>query len=161
MIIWTLSTLFKLIEKKPIPSFSAIESDLKKMIQKDSRNELSKQAFYRKLHKKYKVANRPSEYSSFRKKAFSDVNKGLFTISSVNNTILLTIDDMPISVNDFAKYILESQSKGNRDIDQMYIDFVNARLLNYEESKLEDNYPEYKALLQEYKEGILLNPICY
>ena len=63
---------------------------------------------------------------------------------------------MPISVNDFAKYILESQSKGNRDIDQMYIDFVNARLLNYEESKLEDNYPEYKALLQEYKEGILL-----
>ena len=146
----------KLIEKKPIPSFSAIESDLKKMIQKDSRNELSKQAFYRKLHKKYKVANRPSEYSSFRKKAFLDVNKGLFTISSVNNTILLTIDDMPISVNDFAKYILESQSKGNRDIDQMYIDFVNARLLNYEESKLEDNYPEYKALLQEYKEGILL-----
>ena len=40
---------------------------------------------------------------------------------------------MPISVNDFAKYILESQTKGNRDIDQMYIDFVNARLLNYKE----------------------------
>ena len=42
----------KLIEKKPIPSFQDIESDLKKMIQKDSRNELSKQAFYRKLHQK-------------------------------------------------------------------------------------------------------------
>ena len=60
----------KLIEKKPIPSFQDIESDLKKMIQKDSRNELSKQAFYRKLHQKYKVANRPSEYASLRKKHF-------------------------------------------------------------------------------------------
>ena len=39
------------------------------MIQKDSKNELNKQAFYRKLHKRYKVANRPSEYS-LRKKAF-------------------------------------------------------------------------------------------
>ena len=38
----------------------------------------------------------------------------------------------------------------------MYIAFVNEELLAYEESQLETKYPEYKALLQEYREGILL-----
>ena len=148
--------IVKLIEKKPIPPFSDIESELKRMIQKDSRNELSQQAFYNKLHKTYKVINRASEYASFRKKTALKVEKGAFVISSVNNSTLLTIDGFAISVNDFAKYIVANQSQVDRDIDQMYIDFVNARLLAYEESKLEDKYPEYRALLQEYREGILL-----
>jgi peptidyl-prolyl cis-trans isomerase SurA len=148
--------IVKLIEKKPIPPFSDIESDLKRMIQKDTRNELSQQAFYNKLHKTYKVINRASEYASFRKKTALKVEKGAFVILSVNNSTLLTIDGFAISVNDFAKYIVANQSQVDRDIDQMYIDFVNARLLAYEESKLEDKYPEYRALLQEYREGILL-----
>ena len=38
----------------------------------------------------------------------------------------------------------------------MYIDFVNVSLLSYEDSKLDEKYPEYKAILNEYKEGILL-----
>jgi len=38
----------------------------------------------------------------------------------------------------------------------MYTAFVNQELLAYEESQLETKYPEYKALLQEYREGILL-----
>ena len=58
-------------------------------------------------------------------------------------------------MNDFTEYILKNQSLGS-DIDQMYIDFVNEQLLAYEDSKLEEKYPEYKALLKEYREGILL-----
>ncbi|MDA8535536.1 hypothetical protein N9K38_00075 [Flavobacteriales bacterium] len=62
---------------------------------------------------------------------------------------------MNVSVNDFAEYILAHQSVGS-DIDAMYTDFVNEQLLAYEESKLEETYPEYKAILKEYREGILL-----
>ena len=62
---------------------------------------------------------------------------------------------MSVSVNKFSEYILAYQTVGS-DIDAMYIDFVNEELLAYEESKLEEKYPEYKALLQEYREGILL-----
>ena len=125
------------------------------MIEKDSRGELSQKALYKKLRKFYKVSNRPKQYSSFRKGAALKVLEGNFVASSVNNTTLLSIDGVAISVNNFADYILVNQSVGS-DIDQMYIDFVNERLLAYEDSKLEEKYPEYKALLKEYREGILL-----
>jgi len=147
--------IVKLIDKFPIARFDDIKSDLRRMIAKDSRSELSEKALFEKLHKTYKVINRPVEYSSFRKWAALKVAKGSFSFSSINNNTLLTIDGVPISVNSFAQYILENQSEGS-SIDQMYINFVNEELLSYEDSRLEEKYPEYKALLKEYREGILL-----
>ncbi len=147
--------IIKLIEKTPIATFSEVESDLKRMIEKDSRGELSQKALYEKLHNSYRVVNRPEEYSKFRKRAAFKVEDGNFSVFSVNYNTLLTIDNIPILVNDFAEYILANQSPGS-GIDQMYIDFVNEKLLAYEDSRLDQKYPEYKALLKEYREGILL-----
>lgn len=147
--------VIKLIDKKPIGEFSKIEPSLRKMIEKDSRSELSQKALYEKLRKLYKVSNMVKKYSSFRKKEVLNIAKGTFVNLSVDNSTLLTIDGTNISVNDFSEYISLNQVAGS-DIDQMYIDFVNKQLLSYEDSKLEEKYPEYKALLKEYREGILL-----
>jgi peptidyl-prolyl cis-trans isomerase SurA len=147
--------IIKLTEKIPIANFSDIESDLKRMIEKDSRGELSQKALYEKLHNSYKVINIVTEYASFRKRAALKVAEGTFLISLADNTTLLTIDGVAVSINSFADYILANQSKGS-DIDKMYINFVNEQLLYYEDGKLENKYPEYKALLKEYREGILL-----
>ena len=147
--------IVKLIEKTPIAEFSEMESDLKRMIEKDSRGELSQKALYEKLNNSYKVSKKVTEYNTFKKAAALKVAEGNFVVSSVNNALLLTFDGATFSVNDFAEYILKNQSLGS-DIDQMYIDFVNEQLLAYEDSKLEEKYPEYKALLKEYREGILL-----
>ena len=147
--------IVKLIEKTPIAEFSEMESDLKRMIEKDSRGELSQKALYEKLHNTYKVSKKVTEYNTFKKAAALKVSEGNFVVSSINNAPLLTFDGVTFSVNDFAEYILKNQSLGS-DIDQMYIDFVNEQLLAYEDSKLEEKYPEYKALLKEYREGILL-----
>ena len=46
--------------------------------------------------------------------------------------------------------------KSGSDFDIMYQDFVNSCLLEYEKSMLHIKYPEYKTLLNEYREGILL-----
>ena len=144
-----------LLEKHPIPKFTEIESELKRKIERDSRGELSQKALYEKLHDSYKVINKPAQYNSFRKVAALKVAKGAFLVSSKSNATLLTIDGTAVKVNDFAEYILSNQEVGS-DIDDMYTDFVNKQLLAYEESKLEKKYPEYKALLNEYREGILL-----
>ena len=146
--------IIKLIEKEEIPSFDEVKVELKRKIERDSRGDLSKKALYKKLNDIYKVINKPAVYTSFRKGAANSVATGTFEKLN-NNKTLVTIDGMSVSINKFSEYILAYQSVGS-DIDAMYIDFVNEELLAYEESKLEEKYPEYKALLQEYREGILL-----
>jgi peptidyl-prolyl cis-trans isomerase SurA len=60
-----------------------------------------------------------------------------------------------IYVSDFVTYILLNQ-KNETDFDILYQDFVNVKLLSHEKNMISYNYPEYKALLNEYREGILL-----
>ena len=147
--------IVKLIKKNMIPKFDDIKEDLQKMIEKDSRSELSQKALYQKLRKSYKVINKPSVYSSFRKSYSKLISKGKFNKNISDKTIILTIDGLSLSVDSFSEYILDNQSAGS-DIDQMYTDFVNQNLLKYEDSRLEEKFPKYKSILNEYREGILL-----
>ena len=125
------------------------------MIAKDSRSELSQKSLIEKLRSSYKVRNNVNAFASFRKNAALKVANSEFKINNVNNSSLFTIENNIITVNEFAKYIVKNQSKVS-DIDALYVNFVDASLLSYEESNLETKYPQYKALLKEYREGILL-----
>jgi len=147
--------IITLLERKGIPTFEEVKAELKRKIQSDSRGELSKEALFAKLHKTYKVVNSPKVYTAFRMKAANTIATGTFSSSSSNNTKLVTVNGQAITVSSFVNYILLNQTVGS-DIDAMYTAFVNLELLAYEESQLETKYPEYKALLQEYREGILL-----
>ena len=147
--------IITLLERKGIPSFEEVKAELKRKIESDSRGELSKEALFAKLHKTYKVENNPKVYTAFRKKTANTIASGTFSPLSENDAKLVTINGKIITVSSFVNYILFNQRVGN-DIDEMYLAFVNQELLAYEESQLETKYPEYKALLQEYREGILL-----
>jgi peptidyl-prolyl cis-trans isomerase SurA len=147
--------IITLLERKGIPKFEEVKVELKRKIESDSRNELSKEALFAKLHKNYKVVNNPKVYTAFRMQAAITIASGAYNSLSKNYAKLFTINGKIITVSSFVNYILSNQRVGN-DIDEMYINFVNEELLAYEESQLEINYPEYKALLQEYREGILL-----
>ena len=147
--------IITLLERNEIPEFNDIKADLKRKIERDSRGGLSKQALFAKLHKAYKIVNNPAAYTAFRKGAANTVALGTFSASSEQTTTLVTINGKAIAVSSFAEYILLNQNAGS-DIDAMYTSFVNMELLAYEESQLETKYPEYKALLKEYREGILL-----
>lgn len=41
-------------------------------------------------------------------------------------------------------------------VDRMYNAYVNQSLLEYEDGQLERKYPEFRSLMQEYRDGILL-----
>lgn len=148
--------IVKLLEKNPVPLIEDSKEDIIRKIQRDGRNDLSKEALFSKLRNEYKIKHNSSVFSSIRKVANKDLTNGSWNGNYIkNNEILFYIDNHVVSLNSFIEYLIKNQSVGS-NIDIMYQDFLNISLLDYEKSQLENKYPEYKALINEYREGILL-----
>lgn len=82
-----------------------------------------------------------------------------------DNPVLFTLAGKPTALSEFAQYCksnVRERLKFNRNTPlaeaakELYKAFVNEKVLAYEEANLEQKYPDFKALMREYREGILL-----
>jgi peptidyl-prolyl cis-trans isomerase SurA len=155
--------IIKLIEKKPMGTFEEMQSDLKQKLSKDSRTELSKTSMIKKIKTKYNFKENAKTRDEFMKTVDSTITTGTWTAEKAANVkgAMFTVGDKNYTSKDFADYIVTHQSKrgdGNAQIQatKLYNEWVNESVMAYEESKLDDQYPDFKSLMQEYRDGILL-----
>ena len=142
-----------------------IQNSAKGKAGKSSRQELAKQAMITKIKKDagFKenvntkasmLAKIDSSYISHRWKKDLTDKRELF---SFGNNMKYTVADF----NEFSK-TSSTRLRRNRNADPkmvattVYEEFVDDSALKYEESQLENKYPEFKSLMREYEEGILL-----
>src|SRR5204863_3959906 len=69
--------------------------------------------------------------------------------------------DKSFTQQDFAKFMADHQvrRKGATEqgvVNSLYDQFVSESCMNYKESRLEIENPEFKTLMEEYRDGILL-----
>jgi len=77
---------------------------------------------------------------------------------------LFTMDNETASVNDFHQFLIRERnarlqmkrSGAKKAAENMLEKFVAEKAIEYEKTNLENKYPEFKALMREYEEGILL-----
>ena len=146
-----------LLEDYPIVLNDDLYLKVKTGIERDSRSKLSSEYMAKKLKDQYKVNVYKENFNSLRRAAVKDVKN---TSWDGKNALdldkpLFKIESMIFYQNDFTDYILKNQ-KNNNSFDNLYLDFLDKSLFVYEESQLENKYPEFKILLNEYREGILL-----
>lgn len=145
--------------------------NLKARIQRDARARKSKESLVAKLKKEYNFQE------SGKTAALKFFNKNLpatyFQSTAINIESLkgieklkpiFTFADQKVSVVEFAKYISRfqgAQIKGDvvDFIETLYEPFVSEKILRYESEHLLDKYPEHKALVQEFHDGMLLYEI--
>ena len=77
------------------------------------------------------------------------------------NNPLFSFANQAYTQKDLMTYINKYPSKFRTTevqeyVDLMFAEFSNQELMKYEEEHLEDKYPEFKYLMQEYHDGILL-----
>ena len=155
--------IIKRLEKKPVPSFEQKKNELKTQVARDSRAEVSKNSMITRIKKDYGFKEVPKNKDLFINSLDSTVVKGEWTTEKAVafDKPLFTLGTKTYTQKDFATYVANHQSKrANTTPKQvgntLYGQFVEESCLSYEESQLENKYPEFKALIQEYRDGILL-----
>ena len=146
-----------LLEDNPVIMNDDLYLKVKTGIERDSRSKLSAEFMAKKLKDQYKIKVYKENFNSLRRAAVKDVKNGIWdgkNALDLDNP-LFKIESMTFYQNDFTDFILKNQ-KNNNNFDNLYLEFLDKSLFVFEETQLEKKYPEFKALLNEYKEGILL-----
>ncbi|TNE79781.1 MAG: hypothetical protein EP332_09845 [Bacteroidetes bacterium] len=156
--------LIKLDAKRGIGSFEERRDWIRMQVNREPARAKMSQAV---LLEKIKAENKFVESKNSQKLAMgildSSIIKGTFNASNFaqNKTTLFSISEKKFSVSDFAQFVMTRQaSMPEANLvavkEQMYTDFVNASNLQYEEDHLDEKYPQFRYLMQEYHDGILL-----
>lgn len=155
--------IIKRIDRKAPPTFEEAKNDLKNKVSRDSRSELNKQSFVRKLKKEYNFTENLKARDEFYAVMDSAIYKGDWYIRKAHGMEkpLFTLDGKTYTQKDFAKFISENQGYAGKlsfqgVVNNLYTMFTEKTIMDYEESRLEQKYPEFKSLMQEYRDGILL-----
>ena len=146
-----------LLEDNPVKLDDDLFLSVKQKIEKDSRSKLSNEFMITKLKDLYNIKIYKENFNFLRKIAVNEVSKSAWDNELLRDgdKKIFKIESKSYSLKELSDFIINNQKKNN-DFDQLYIEFLNLSLLSYEESQLENKYPEFKNLLKEYKEGILL-----
>lgn len=159
--------IIKLTERKPLPTYADMEASLKSRVAKDSRSELNKAAFLKRVRRENDVKDVDATRKLVIEKADTALVSAHFTFTEdpKNKTLgmpLMTIKGQPVTVRDFYTWLKTNQRarpKGGSPqyVMGLYLDqFAEQRLTDYEKSHLEEKYPDYRMLVKEYRDGILL-----
>ena len=165
--------IVKLIDKKAIPApFESMKAELKQRVNKDSRSQAGKSSLIAQVKKEnnYKenkvVAGKKVSFPALDEietKVDSTYFQGKWKAEKANGLTkeLFTLGNKKYTQEDFAKYLETRQTRRSVadkhfTIEQQYKNFVDESVIALEESMLEAKYPDFKVLIQEYRDGILL-----
>lgn len=156
--------IIKLIDRKPVASFDEVKGELKQRVSKDQRAQNAKDQLIAQLKKEYKPTLDLKKVNELVPMLNDSLYKHRWkaeTASKLDKS-LLTIDKATYTQKDFSAYIEAHQNQISTGDDKvvflkkMATQFESDKLIEYEDSRLEEKYPEFKALMKEYRDGILL-----
>ncbi|MET4076678.1 peptidylprolyl isomerase [Hymenobacter sp. UYCo722] len=167
--------VIKLIEKQPLAKFADLEAGLKSKVSKDSRSELNKAAFLKRVRQEDQFVEIPAAKVYAFGKADTALVAGRFKYqfmagegmkpaqakASGGKMPLFLIKNKPYYVSDFLTYVQQNQrarpgAQPGFAMQQLYDQYVEQSLTEFEKGSLDTKYEDYRMLVKEYRDGILL-----
>jgi peptidyl-prolyl cis-trans isomerase SurA len=155
--------IIKLLGKKAPGTFEESRSFLESKINQSYLNSLSRKSFVDKLKKEYKFQVNQEAYKWFVTNTDTLISKGLkkYDHSTIPAGNLYSFANQVFTTKDFANYI---ETRGpvivTRDssvfINRIFDLEVTDNIISYENSILEKKYPEFRYLMNEFHDGMLL-----
>ena len=171
--------IIKLLEKQPLAPFATLEPTLKSKVAKDSRSELNRAAFLKRIRQEDQLVEIPAAKAMAFSQADTALVRGRFKFDAARLTAsgakasrktvkaggdklpIFTIKNQPYTVADFLTFAQQNQrprpgAAPQFVMQQLYDQYVDQRLTEFERASLPTKYEDYRMLVQEYRDGILL-----
>ncbi len=159
--------IIKRLKKKKLGELDKIErSRLEREIREDSRFKIAQDALIEKIKKEsgFKVNQAGLD------KLQASLDKTLFSYKwkapkAQSNETLISLGGKNYNANDILNHFkrntsvrlsMDENTPLKEGFDKLIDAFIKEKAIKYEEAHLEEKYPDFKALMREYEEGILL-----
>ena len=159
--------LLKLIGKKTLPTLEESRRELSKKIRRDSRAEITKTSFLNQLKREYGVSVDMARVKAVQEAAakinnlFSDGTPLTGVCMREMDLVLFKVNGQPKLVSDFVAWInakdVQDLARPRKELIEDEVEaYVEEILLAYEDSQLENKHNDFRLLMEEYHDGILL-----
>ena len=155
--------IIKLLDYSGVGTLEQERKNLTERIEKDMRSKKSEEVVLKQVKSEYHFKQNDKNLEAFMATVDSTIlhNEYKPAANVDMDATLFSIDGNSTKVSDFISYIKENMTPQRYVTPatyayQLYENFSNETTMNYADAHLEDKYPEFKALVQEYKDGILL-----
>ncbi|MBS1772015.1 MAG: peptidylprolyl isomerase [Bacteroidetes bacterium] len=160
--------LLKLVQKIPVKPYDTLRPMLKRKVENDSRAQTAKEAFLSKIKQQGGFKEYPANFEAlvntmlkkipdtgklanvFNSKDYANMTQPVFDF---HNKAYTQYDLVSYTENLTRGKLLGARSAVMRDVYNLYVTNI---LNDYEEHKLEDENTDFKLLMREYKDGIML-----
>lgn len=155
--------IIKLNDRKPVGTYEEEKEDIKQKINKNDRMSKAQESFVNKTKSEYGFTENPAALKEITKVVTDSIFNASWKIQDAAGLTnpLFTIGTKTFTQADFAKYLAFNQRKGQKKdipayVYNQYKGFINESVAKYADNQLENKYPDFKALMNEYHDGILL-----
>lgn len=158
--------IIKRINITPLGSFDSMKKELQNKVNKDDRVKKTQTVLIEKLKIDYNYTEVGiKQLKWFIKNIDTSYYYGKWNASKLStDKVIFTLNNIPYTQKKFANYLISNYRNINKTsnkslIQKQFKNWVNTEVINYEDEHLEQKYPEFKALMQEYHDGVLLYEI--
>ena len=141
--------IIKRLKARPVPPFEEARALIESQIRKDATRQASgKKVFIEKLKKEYNFSENETAKAELAKLNIGDN-------AVLPEETFFTINNKNFGTKELTAFITQKNIKTGSFL-SVYDNWVTDEITNMEDAKLEEKYPEFRYLMNEYHDGILL-----
>ena len=158
--------IVKLIEKHPVRSFDDMKMELEDKIRKDERSLLITNSLAKKVRGKYLFTKDAKLIAKIKGVVNDEFYSQTWVVpektKELEGTILTINKDKKVNSKVFLDFIASKQKSNIKTkpvaklVDELFEKFIDEQLIAYYNDNLESEFAEFKNVMDEYRDGLLL-----
>ncbi|MCD4697613.1 MAG: peptidylprolyl isomerase [Bacteroidales bacterium] len=155
--------LIKLYGKTGLQPFEDVKDEMKKRLEKDKRAQKSKEVIIHDIKNEYGYKEFSKAFEGVYEIIDSTIYQGKWEVPVEENLskAVFKLGGQSYTQQQLAEFIAKNQNIGkdekvNEFVNKKFKEFTDLECQAYEDSKLESKYPDFRAIVKEYRDGILL-----